>query len=111
MDSYIKANPNVVAAVVKAILEALHREKTDQAYAESELRDHMGIRDKTVLDFTYDFYAKEVSPSVPTPLASQLESAKQALGVKNPKAKLVDLNSMVDPSFVKAAAAQLRIEQ
>jgi NitT/TauT family transport system substrate-binding protein len=111
MDSYIKANPNVVAAVVRAIVEALHREKTDQAYAESELRDHMGIKDKTVLDFTYDFYAKEVAPSVPTPLASQLESAKQALGVKNPKAKIVDLNAMVDPSFVNAAAAQLRIEQ
>jgi NitT/TauT family transport system substrate-binding protein len=110
-DSYIQANPNVVAAVVKAIVEAFHREKTDKAYAESELREHMGIKDQAVLDFTYDFYANEVAPSVPTPLASQLESAKQALGARNPKVKIVDLNSMVDPSFVKAAAAQLRIEQ
>jgi len=45
----------------------------------------MAIKDKTVLDFTYDFYAKEVASSMPTPLAWQLESVKQALGVKNPE--------------------------
>jgi hypothetical protein len=32
-------------------------------------------------------------------------------GVKNPKVKIVDLRSMVDPSFVKAAAARLQLEQ
>ena len=48
---------------------------------------------------------------MPTLLASQLESAKQELGVKNPKAKIVDLNSMVDPSIVTAADARLRIEK
>jgi hypothetical protein len=54
---------------------------------------------------------QKVAPSVPTLLASQLESAKQELGVKDPKAKIVDLNSMVDPSIVTAAAARLRIEK
>jgi NitT/TauT family transport system substrate-binding protein len=111
MDSYIQANPKIVAAAVKAIIEAFHREKTDKAYAESELREHMGIKDQAVLDFTYNYYANEVAPSVPTPLASQLESAKQALATNNPKARVVDLNSMVDPSFVKVAAAQLHIKQ
>jgi NitT/TauT family transport system substrate-binding protein len=109
IDSYIQANPEIVAAVVKAIIEAFHREKADKAYAESELREHMGIKDQAVLDFTYDYYANEVAPIVPTPLASQLESAKQALAANNPKANVVDLNAMVDPSFVKAAAAQLQI--
>jgi hypothetical protein len=52
---------------------------------------------------------QKVAPSVPTLLASQLESAKQELGVKNPKAKIVDLNSMV--GIVTAAAAQLQIEK
>ena len=49
--------------------------------------------------------AKPAKGSAERAEASQLESAKQELGVKNPKAKIVDLHSMVDLSFVTAAAA------
>lgn len=106
MDPYIEANPKIVAAVVAAIVEAFHREKSDKAYAENELREHMGIKDQAVLDFTYDFYANEVAPTLPMPKASELEVAKQALGPRNPKVNNVDLAALIDQSFVKAAAAR-----
>jgi NitT/TauT family transport system substrate-binding protein len=110
LDSYIRANPKIVAAVVEAIIEGLRREKSDKAYTENELRQHMGIKDQAVLDFTYDFYANEVAPTVPLPKASQLEVAKQALSATNAKMKTVDPSSLVDPSFVEAAAARLNIK-
>lgn len=109
-DTYIQANPKIVGAVVTSIIEALHREKSDKVYAESELRKHMGIKDQAVLDFTYDFYANEVAPTLPMPTVSELAVAKQALSVTNPKVKKVDLASLIDPSFVKAAAKRLNVK-
>ncbi len=110
MASYIEANPKIVQSVVDAIVEALQREKSDKAYVEAELREHMGIKDEAVLEFTYNFYANEVAPSLPTPETAQLEAAQTALSVKNPKVKTVDLSGMIDQSFVKAAAARLNIK-
>jgi NitT/TauT family transport system substrate-binding protein len=105
-DSFIAAHPKTVGAAVAAIVEALHREKSDRAYTESEIRKHMGIKDPAVLDFTYNFYANEVAPSLPMPEANELAVAKQALSVNNAKVKAVDLTSLIDQDFVKAAAVQ-----
>ncbi len=105
-DAYIASHRAVVQNVVDAIVEALHREKTDQAFTESEITSHMGVKDKAVLDFTYAFYANEVAPSVPSPQVEQLQAAKQALGVTNAKVRAVDVSSMIDQSFVKQAVAQ-----
>jgi len=110
MDSYIQANPKIIAAVVDAIIEAFRREKSDKAYAENELREHMGIKDQAVLDFTYNFYANEVAPTLPMPEAAELEVAKHALSIANPKVKTVDLASLIDQSFVRAAATRLNIK-
>jgi NitT/TauT family transport system substrate-binding protein len=110
LDSYMQANPKIVTAVVQAIMEGFRREKSDKTYAENELRQHMGIKDQAVLDFTYNFYANEVAPTVPLPKASQLEVAKQALSATNLKVKNVDLSSLIDSSFVKAAAARLNVK-
>ncbi|HTV35987.1 MAG TPA: ABC transporter substrate-binding protein [Xanthobacteraceae bacterium] len=110
LDSYIQAKPEIVTAVVEAITEGFRREKADKAYAENEMRQHMGIKDQDVLDFTYNFYANEVAPTVPLPDASQLEVAKQALSATNAKLKTVDPSLLIDQSFAKAAAARLNIK-
>jgi NitT/TauT family transport system substrate-binding protein len=110
MDSYIQANPKIVSAVVEAIMEGLRREKSDKAYSENELRQHLGIKDQAILDFTYNYYANEVAPTVPLPKADQLEVAKQALSATNAKMKTVDPSTLVDPSFVEAAAARLNLK-
>lgn len=110
LDSYTHTNPKIVEAVVVAIMEGFRREKSDKTYAENELREHMGITDQAMLDFTYNFYANEVAPSVPLPKAVQLEVAKKALSTANAKVKTVDLSSLIDQSFVEEAAARLNIK-
>lgn len=102
---FIKSHGDVVQHVVNAIVQGIRREKTDKAFTESEIRKHMGVTDQAVLDFTYDFYAKEVAPDVPLPTMEQLDAAKQALSAGNPKVKALDLSKLVDQSFVKKAAA------
>lgn len=43
---YVKAHPDVVQGVVDSVLEALKREKTDKAYAESEISKYFKIKDQ-----------------------------------------------------------------
>lgn len=107
-DAYIKANPEICQKVTDALIEALHREKTDRAFTEKEMEKYMHVKSKAVADFTYDFYAKEIAPSIPMPEAKQLEQAKKALSITNPKVKNVDLAAMIDQSFVRKAAEHMK---
>lgn len=104
--SYMQANRDVVQNVVDAVTEALKREKSDRAYAESEISEHLGVKNKDELDFTYNFYVNEVLTAGPMPEAAQIKSNVDALAASNPKVKTVDVASMVDQTFVKNAEKQ-----
>jgi NitT/TauT family transport system substrate-binding protein len=103
--AYIQAHRDVVQAIVDAVVEALHREKTDRAYAESEITAHLGVKDKAELDFTYDFYVKEILAAEPMPEAAQIQGDIDALAASNPKVKNLNAVGMLDQSFVKNAIA------
>jgi NitT/TauT family transport system substrate-binding protein len=105
-DSYIKAQPKIVAAAVTAIVEATRREKTDKAFAEKAMRKYMNVTQQAALDFTYDFYTHDAAPSA-MPTAVELKLAADALSVTDPKVKTLDLSSLIDQSFVTAAEARL----
>jgi NitT/TauT family transport system substrate-binding protein len=99
----IQAHPETVQRVVIAIVQAIHREKTDRAFTVAEMRQEMGVTDPAIADYTYDFYANEVVQSVPMPEVNQLQAAKDALGKTVTKARAVDLQQLIDQSFVAKA--------
>ena len=101
--SYIQMHRDIVQNVVAAIVEALQREKSDRAFAESEITKQLGIKDKGELDFSYDFYIKEILAPEPIPEAAQIQSNIDALSASNPKVKGLDAAAMIDQSFVKTA--------
>ena len=105
-DATIAAHRDIVQNIINAVVEALHREKADRDYAESEITKHLGVKDKTELDFTYDFYVNEILAPEPVPEEAQIKGDIDALVASNPKVKNVDVASMVDQSFVKNAAKQ-----
>jgi len=102
-DSYIKMHPNVVQGVVDAALQALNDEKANRAFAESEIARHFNVKDKAELDYTYDFYSKEILGPGPMPQAAELQADINALAASNPKVKTIDAAAMIDQSFVKNA--------
>jgi NitT/TauT family transport system substrate-binding protein len=108
-DSYASSHPKVVGEAAAAIIQALHREKTDKTYTEQIMKKYMGITDQAILDFTYDFYAHEVAPTIPVPAVNQFTSAQKVLAQTNPKVASVDLSSFIDPSFVEGAAKALGV--
>jgi NitT/TauT family transport system substrate-binding protein len=101
--SYLDGHRDVVANVVDAVVEALHREKSDRTYAESEISKHLGVKDKGELDFTYDFYVNEILAAEPMPEVAQIKGDVDALIPSNPKVKTIDMAGMVDQSFVENA--------
>jgi NitT/TauT family transport system substrate-binding protein len=101
--SYLDGHRDVVANVVDAVVEALHREKSDRAYAESEIKKHLGITDKDELDFTYDYYVDELLAPEPMPDVAQIKGDIDALVASNPKVKTIDMADMIDTSLVEQA--------
>jgi ABC-type nitrate/sulfonate/bicarbonate transport system substrate-binding protein len=106
-DSFLKAHRDAVQKVVYAIVDAIQREKSDRAYAESVIAKHFKIKDKAEIAFTYDFYLHEVLAPEPVPTVAQLQSNIDAMAVSNPKVKSINAASMIDQSFVKNAEKRL----
>lgn len=107
--SYLQAHQDVVQRVVTSILQAIQKEKTDKAYTEQEMAKYMHVTDKGEADYTYNFYAKTLVPSVPVPAVDQFAATKTALEKKDPQVSSVNLNDLIDPTFVQTAAKQLGI--
>ncbi len=105
-ESYLEAHRDVAQDVVSAVVEALHREKSDRAFAQAELRKYLAVADKAALDVTYNFYVNEVLAEGPMPKASGIDGDIQALAATNPKVKSLDPASMLDQSFVRNAEEQ-----
>lgn len=91
--SYLAAHRAVVHGVVDAIVAAYRREKSDRAYAESEMAKYLGVTDKAALDFTYDFYVNEVMAAEPMPEAAQIAGDIDVRAASNPKVKTVNRNA------------------
>lgn len=102
-DSYIKAHPDVVQAVVDAVLQTLNREKTDRAFVESEITKHLNVNNNAELDFTYEFYTKEVLTPGAMPQAAEVQANIDALSAKNPRVRTLNAADMIDPSFINKA--------
>jgi NitT/TauT family transport system substrate-binding protein len=106
LKAYAKSHHAEVQNFIAALLEAIAREKSDKAYSIAELKTHLQVSDEKALDETYQFYAQEVLPAVPTPTVQQLATSQTVLGAANPKVKQLDLSTIVDTSFVSSAGTQ-----
>jgi NitT/TauT family transport system substrate-binding protein len=100
-EAYIETHRATVQKVVDALAETLHRMRTDRNFAEKEIAKHLGIADKGELDFTYDFYAKDIFSLGAMPEVAQVQSDKDWLAPTNPKVKGVNVAALVDQSFLK----------
>ena len=95
-NSYKSSHRTQVQEFMAALQEAIAREKSDQTYAIQELKTHLGVTDQTVLQETWQYYAQEVLPSVPTPTVAQLATSQQVLGRSRPDVAKLDLSKLVD---------------
>ena len=107
---YIRSHADVVARVVRAMTEGVHRIKTNRAFAEEVMAKYLKNSNPLVVDAAYEAYVN-IFPRAPAPTKAGLaeivkESTSSGL-LKNP----VDVNTMLDTSFVDKLQASGFIQQ
>jgi NitT/TauT family transport system substrate-binding protein len=102
-NDYLKGHGTQVRKFLAAVQQGIKREKSDEAYAEKVLGTHLKITDQAALQQTWQYYAQEVLPDVPTPTAAQLQTSVDSLAATNPAVKNVKVSSLVNASYLNAA--------
>ena len=99
-DSFVSQHSDVVTKFMTALKKGIDREKSDEKYSAQVLKEHLGVSDQKALEATWKYYALQVLPKVPTPTAAQLKAAQDSLEGSVPGVGKVDLNKMIDTSYV-----------
>lgn len=89
---------------VDSTVRSVAQLKKDKPAAIAVLKKYFGNNADTGFDEAYEFYTKEVTPTLPYPRPEQFADAQAELGKKNDKVKNLDLKTLLDPSFVQSAA-------
>ena len=107
---YIQSHADVVTRVVRAMIQGVHRIKTDRAFSEEIMAKYLKNSNPLVVDAAYEAYVN-VFGRVPAPSKAGLaEIAKEGLNtglLKGP----VDVGAMLDTSFVDRLQASGFITQ
>lgn len=106
--TWINANRDTVQRYVAALMDAVAREKRDKPYTVQILKDYLKVDDPQALSDAYDYYAREVTPSVPLPTAAQCRQVIDSLASTNEKLRGFDVSRYIDDSFVRAAEHERR---
>ncbi|HEX6512552.1 MAG TPA: ABC transporter substrate-binding protein, partial [Chloroflexota bacterium] len=81
--SYADSHNNVVQAYVTSVVEAIAREKSDQAFATKVFGRYLKLDNQDQLNRTWEYYVQNIVPSVPSTNPDQFTDAVSALAPKN----------------------------
>ncbi len=102
--SYAASQRPVLQKYVDSLVQSVARMKQDRALAVNVLKTQLKSDDDQLVNRLYDFYMQQVFPPLPYPRVEQFTEVLPQLVKANPAVANLDLNSLVDPSFVQSAA-------
>jgi NitT/TauT family transport system substrate-binding protein len=102
--STVSSQRDVVQKLVDSIVQGAARNKQDRAFAIQVLKKYLKNDDETAVGATYDYFTQKVTPVLPFPKPEQFADSVTVLSAQNPKVKDVDLQKLLDASFVQSAA-------
>ena len=103
--SFARENGDTIRRYLKAYVEGLHRFKTDQEFSLKVLAKYSRIAERDMLEETYKHYAVKVMPRVPYPTVNGIQLVLDEIGQRNPKAKAVAPESLLDLTYLKEIEA------
>jgi NitT/TauT family transport system substrate-binding protein len=101
--SYADGRKDVVQKYVNSLVEAIAREKRDEAFANKVLGQYLKLDDQDTLNKTWQYYVQNIVPDMPAMQPNQLADAVNTLAAKNPNVKGFDLGKLIDNEFVDRA--------
>ncbi|HEX6511110.1 MAG TPA: ABC transporter substrate-binding protein [Chloroflexota bacterium] len=99
---WLTQHRDVMQRYVDATVEGMQRQKQDKALSVSILKKYLKSDDDAAMSETYDTYLK-LWPALPTPKAEQFTTIRDIAAASNPNAAKVDLDKLVDASYVADA--------
>jgi NitT/TauT family transport system substrate-binding protein len=98
--SYVRDNPDVVQRFVRAYTEAIAVYKNKPDVAAKVTEKYTGIKDPAILASTVSFYAPKLA-RVPYPTAGGVSFILDQIAARDPRAKNVNPETLMDLRFVK----------
>lgn len=98
--AYVAQNRATALNVVKASVEAIHRWKTDAAFAKQVIKKYLKQTDQKYIDTGYEAYAP-LWPKEPYPSKDGFVEVIKEVATQNPKVKSVLPDDCIDNSLVK----------
>jgi ABC-type nitrate/sulfonate/bicarbonate transport system substrate-binding protein len=97
---FLEKNRHLVAPFLSAVIEGIHRFKTDKAFAQKLIAKYLRIEDEKVLEETHQLFA-DLFENIPYIKREGLVSLAQILAEREPKIEAVRVDSIVEDRFVR----------
>ena len=98
--AFAERNRETLEKFVAAVVEGIHRYKTDKELALKVIRKYLRTQDPAVVEVAYNGY-EPVMPTLPYPSEEGFRTALEVLSQEVPKAREIDLKRVLDRSFVQ----------
>ena len=93
--SFTEKNRDVMNRFMKALVEGIHRFKTDRAFGLKVLERHLRVSDADVIQTAYDYYAPK-TPTVPYVNLKGMKFVLDTLAENSPKARSAKPEEIVE---------------
>ena len=99
---FLAANPEAVQRFVRAYVEAIARIKQDKAFTKQVMSKYLETTDDEALESGYQAFGDRYLARVPYPTAAQFQSIIDFVVERDPRARDLPLDRMIDDRFVRA---------
>ena len=108
--SYIAKNRDLLIRFMRALVEGIHRFKTDRAFGLKVMERHLRVSDADVIQTAYDYYAPKIA-TVPYTNLKGMKFLLDTIAESNPKAKTVKPEEMIENSMLQEIEASGFVKQ
>ncbi|HZD41404.1 MAG TPA: ABC transporter substrate-binding protein [Terriglobales bacterium] len=108
--SFIAKDPDLMKRFLEAMIEGIHRYKTDRAFGLKVLERHLRVQDPETIQAVYDYYAPK-TPLVPHVNMKGINFLLDTIAKRNPKAKNAKPEDIVDDSILQGIEASGFVKQ
>ena len=109
--AWLRANDITTQAFVDAMIEAIHRVKTDRAFAEQVLAKYLKLQDPAALADAYDHFAGQPLARVPDPGVDAARKYLQAQATSDPRTAGARVEDFFDLHFIEKVQASGLVER
>jgi ABC-type nitrate/sulfonate/bicarbonate transport system substrate-binding protein len=97
----IEKRPDLIAAFLKAYVEALQQFKTNRQVAYNIIAKNSGIKDKSDIEEYYKLLTTRFLLDYPLPTLAGMKTVLDDLGAKNPKVRELKPEDLLDTRFLR----------